>query len=138
MRTSPILSRAALVASCLGIVFVLSGCPKHENFPTPLDVVVAPVPGDFVINSNGLNAESGYDYDLTWTTSDPSVVDRYRLYLVYGSGLPPELLAEPTGNQFSFSLPVNAVGLQFGLSAVSTGSVESDMNVQTVPPVQTP
>ena len=138
MRTSPILSRAALVACSLGVVFVVSDCSKHENFPAPLNVTVAPVPEDFVINSNGLNAESGYDYDLTWTTPDPAAVDHYRLYLVYGPNLPAEFLTDLTGNQYQFSLPANAVGLQFGLSAVSTDNVESDMNVQTVPPVQVP
>ena len=136
MQSRMLVRGVQLTVSGLALV-VLAGCPKHENLPTALDVVTAPVPSSFVISSLPPTPQGNYPYDLTWTTSDPSVVDRYRLYLVEG-GFVPELLAEPTNNQYSVSLPVNAVGLHFGLSAVSTGGVESAMNVQEVPPVPAP
>jgi hypothetical protein len=121
-------------AAAAALLLALTGCPKHEDFPTELSFVKASVPTDFVINSLGLDANDEYMYNLTWTNPDPSVVARNRLYLVEG-GLVPELLAEPTGGQYDFTLPVNAVGLHFGLSAVSTDLVESSMTIQVVPPV---
>jgi hypothetical protein len=131
MRGTRIISRVVLTVAALAILASVGGCKKHENFPTQLDVVEAPAPTDFTITA--LPFTNGtYDYDLTWSISDPTNVDRYRLYLI-GAGLVPELLAEPTGNAYSFSLPFNASGLQFGLSTVSTGSVESNMTVAIVP-----
>ena len=123
-----------LLIACGATVLLLAGCPKHENFPTQLALVEAPAPDTFVITAQGVNPSGGFDYDLSWTISDPTNVDHYRLYLV-GAGLVPELVEEPTGNFLPVSLPFNAQGLQFGLSTVSTGSVESTMKVSTIPPV---
>jgi hypothetical protein len=125
---------------CAALVALLAGCPKHENLPTELDLEEAAAPDSFIVTA--LPFTSGtYDYDLSWRIRDASVVDRYRLYLV-GSGFLPELVYETTDNEesqlmISVSLPNNAQGLQFGLSSVSTGSVESAMAVATVPPVPT-
>jgi len=135
MRRRFMIKQIATVLA-LGALLVVLGCPKHEDFPTQLSLVQAPAPTDFVINA--LPFTSGtYDYDLTWTVSDPTHVDRFRLYLL-GTGLQPELLFEPPGNKyaFSFSLPFNAAGLQFGLSTVSTGAVESSATVAIVPSLQ--
>jgi hypothetical protein len=123
-----------LLIACGAMVLVLAGCPKHENFPTQVTLVTAPAPDTFVITALGVNATGGFDYDLSWTVSDPTNVDRYRLYLV-GAGLEPELVDEPTGTFLPVSLPFNAQGLQFGISTVSTGSVESALKIATIPPV---
>jgi hypothetical protein len=131
-----ILRRSTLGASAFAMLLVLGGCPKHENFPTQLSVVEAPAPTDFVINALPFTSGS-YDYDLTWTVSDPGNVDHYRLYLL-GTGLAPELVAEPTGNALPISLPFNGQGLQFGLSTVSTGSIESSMTTAIIPALPTP
>jgi hypothetical protein len=120
--------------ACGALLLVLGGCPKHENLPTAIDVVEAPVPSTFVITAPaGPDPQGNYTYDLSWTTTDPGATKGYRLYLVEG-GFVPELLAEVTGNQLTQSLPVNAVGLHFGLSAVSTDNIETAMVVKVVPP----
>jgi hypothetical protein len=136
MRGLTIKKRGVLALPAFVLLFALAGCPKHENFPTQLDLTVAPAPSDFVINALPF-ASGTYDYDLTWTVSDPTNVDHYRLYLL-GTGLAPELVAEPTGNALPVSLPFNGEGLLFGLSTVSTGSVESSMVIDTIPPIPTP
>jgi hypothetical protein len=128
------LNRVVLAVASGTLLLVLGGCPKHEDFPTQLSLVEAPAPSDFVITALGVNSSGTFDYDLNWTITDPTHVDRYRLYLV-GAGLVPELVAEPTGNSFPITLPFNAEGLQFGLSTVSTGSVETGMAVATIPTV---
>jgi len=136
MRGSRILKRGLLAMVSVAILFVLGGCPKHENFPTQLSLVEAPAPTDFVITSNGINSSGTFDYDLSWTVSDPTHVDRYRLYLV-GAGVAPELVQETSANFLPISLPFNAEGLQFGLSTVSTGSVETSMTIAIIPAVPT-
>jgi len=128
--------RSVLAMVAVAMLFVLGGCPKHENFPTQLDLVEAPAPTDFVITALPYT-DGTYDYDLTWTVSDPTNVEGFRLYLV-GAGLTPELVAEPTGNSLPVSLPFNAQGLQFGLSTVSTGSVESSMTTAIIPALPAP
>jgi hypothetical protein len=125
-----------LASAAIAMLLVLGGCPKHENFPTQLSLVEAPAPTDFVITSRGLNTSGTYDYDLSWSVSDPTNVDRYRLYLV-GAGLAPELVQETTANFLPISLPFNAEGLQFGLSTVSTGSVETSMTIAIIPAIPT-
>jgi hypothetical protein len=110
------------------------GCPKHEEFPAALELVTAPAPSNFVVNALGEDVDGNFEYDLTWGISDPTNVDRYRLYLV-GAGLTPELVQETTATFLPIELPFDAAGLQFGLSTVSTGLVESSMQVATVPAV---
>jgi hypothetical protein len=121
------------------MLLVLGGCPKHENLPTSLELETAPAPSNFVVTALGVNSSGTFDYDLTWTVSDPAAVDRFRLYLV-GGGFVPELVYETNATEtsdltISLTLPSNAEGLQFGLSTVSTGSVESAMVVAFIPPV---
>jgi len=128
MRSTRILIRGVALLT----VLALAGCPKHENFPTALDLVEAPAPSDFVITALGRNVDGDYDYDLSWSISDASNLDRFRLYLV-SPGVPSELVAEPTTTNLPISLPFDAEGLQFGLSTVSTGLVETAMTVKSIP-----
>lgn len=136
MRGSRIILKGTLLAAALSMLFILGGCPKHENFPTQISAVEAPAPTNFVITALGINTTGTYDYDLSWTVSDPTNVDRYRLYLV-GSGLVPELVQETSANSLPITLPFNAEGLQFGLSTVSTGFIESSMTIAIIPAVPT-
>jgi hypothetical protein len=134
MRASRIILKSTILAAAMSMLFILGGCPKHENFPTQIEAVEAPAPTNFVITSLGLNSSGTFDYDLSWTVSDPTHVDRYRLYLV-GSGLVPELAQETSANSLPITLPFNAQGLQFGLSTVSTDLVESSMTIAIIPAV---
>jgi len=134
-----IFKRSVQTVACGALLVVLAGCPKHENFPTALEVVAAPAPSTFEVIANGINTSGLYEYDLTWSISDATNVDRYRLYLV-GAGLAPELVHETTDQETAalalpIALPFNAEGLQFGLSTVSTGAVESAIKPATIPPI---
>lgn len=136
MRASRIIQKTVLVTTAFAFLFVLGGCPKHENFPTQIVLVEAPAPTGFAIAAQGIDTDGNYLYHLTWTISDPSKVDRYRLYLV--GPFTPELLHDTSADETSalaidIKLPQSAAGLQFGLSTVSTGSVESAMTVAIVP-----
>lgn len=138
MRMNSARVRFAMVILTLTAAVLLAGCPKHENFPTTLEVVEAPAPSTFEIISNGINTSGEYEYDLTWSISDGTNVDRYRLYLV-GGGMVPELVHETDDQETAalalpVALPFNAEGLLFGLSTVSTGFVESAVVVDTIPP----
>ncbi len=137
MHGTRIIPRIVVVMSALAALAILGGCPKHENFPTQIALIEAPAPDSFVVTSLGINSDGAFDYDLTWTISDNTNVDRYRLYVV-GQGFAPELVHETNANETSdmvlpVTLPSNGQGLQFGLSTVSTGSVESAMTIATIP-----
>ena len=139
MRSIQIFRRVVLAVVGGALVLGLGACKKHENLPTALELVEAPAPSDFVVTSLGVNGSGTFDYDLTWTVSDATNVDHFRLYLV-GAGFAPELVHETTPQETSdlalpVTLPSNAEGLQFGLSTVSTGSVESSITIATIPPV---
>jgi len=136
MRAPRIIQKSIVLATAVSMLFILGGCPKHENFPTQIQAIEAPAPTNFVITSLGINSSGTYDYDLNWTVSDPSKVDRYRLYLV-GNGIVPELVQETTANSLPITLPFNAEGLQFGLSTVSTDLIESSMTIAIIPSIPT-
>jgi len=137
MRATRIVIRSVALLTGLVSLLVVSGCPKHENFPTEIELVTAPAPSNFVISALGdIDSDGDYDYDLSWSISDPTYLSRFRLYLV-GGGLAPELAAEPTSTTLAISLPFDAAGLQFGLSTVSTGLVETAMVVREIPPLPT-
>ena len=120
----PMMLRPRAAAVCLLVLSTgLLGCPENADFPTQLDLVVPPTPSDFVITYTGVNPQGGYDYDLSWTISDATTVDRYRVYLV-SAGLPPELVAETTNTALPATLPFQITGLEMAVSAVSTGNVE--------------
>ena len=110
----------------------LLGCPEHADFPTQLDLVVPPTPSNFVITYNQPNPQGGYDYDLSWTISDATNVDRYRVYLLE-VGTAPELVAETTNTTLPATVPFLITGLQMGVAAVSTGNVEGHYTSAEVP-----
>lgn len=126
--------RGILAGAFTASLLLATGCPKHEQFPTELELVTSPTPTDFVITALPRSPGEDYDYDLNWSISDATNVDYYRVYLV-GAGLAPELVMEWDTTSLPITLPFDAEGLQFGLSSVSTGFVESGMTVATIPPV---
>jgi len=120
----------------LALLFSLSalvlGCPKHEDFPAALDLVVPPTPDSFVITYDGPNVNGGFDYTLQWAISDPATVDRYRVYLI-GASVEPEMVAETDNTQLPATFPFRITGLRLAVSAVSTGNVEGD-SVEKIAP----
>jgi hypothetical protein len=124
-------SRAAL-AGVLVLSAALLGCPKHEEFPTQLTLVVPPTPTSFVITYVGPNPQGGYDYDLSWAVNDPTTVDRYRVYLL-DVGATPDLVAETTNTVLPATLPFLITGLRMAVAAVSTGNVEGQSRTATAP-----
>jgi len=138
MRPTRILDQLTLTLTAGALLLVIGGCPKHENFPTELALVQAAAPDSFEITSQGVNESGGFDYDLAWQISDETNVDHYRLYLV-GAGIAPEFVHATDADETSdralpVTLPFNGQGLQFGLTTVSTGLVESAMTFATIPP----
>ncbi len=120
----PVTIRRRAAALCLLVLLVGAlGCPEHADFPAAVDLAVPPTPGNFVITYAGANPQGGYDYDLSWTISDATDVDRYRVYLLE-LGTAPELVAETTNTSLPATLPFQITGLQMGVAAVSTGNVE--------------
>ncbi len=104
----------ALAVLLVGVV----GCPKQENFPAALDVVVPPTPDTFTIIN-----PSGTAYEFDWAVSDPTNVDHYRLYLLGGiQGA--ELLVETTEVFYDVTFGFSVEGLQFAISAVTAEGVE--------------
>jgi hypothetical protein len=132
MRSTLVFKRAGLTVACGVLVLVLGGCPKHENFPTALEITVPPTPSNFNITV----PSSSTTYTFEWEISDPASVKGYRLYNI-GLFATPELLADETtitGTEvtppaFGYSLS----GLQFGVSAVSIDNVEGPMAVAVAP-----
>ena len=120
----PALIRVATLAVALLSIGAL-GCPKQEDLPAAPDIVVPPTPTNFVITLVDAQVNPPqYDYDFTWTMSDPSNVDHYRLYLLGGGFVPDELLFETPNTTFPATFSYSLVGLQFAVSAVSPEGVE--------------
>ena len=127
----PMMLRPRAAAVCLLVLSTgLLGCPEHADFPTQLDLVVPPTPSNFVITYTGANPQGGYDYDLSWTISDATNVDLYRVYLV-NIGADPELVAETANTALLATVPFQITGLKMSVAAVDTllggGGVEGEM-----------
>lgn len=117
----------SLAVSLLGVV----GCPKQESFPAALDVVAPPTPTNFVITRVD---PQDFDYDFSWSVSDPGAVDHYRVYLIGGGALGgDELLFETPNTFYPATFTFSLTGLQFAVSAVSPENVEGNRRVATAP-----
>lgn len=104
---------------------LMTGCPKHENFPQPLAVKAVPTPQDFVISQPDTLA---FDYDFNWTIDDPEgIVDRYRIYLLGNTFTPDELVAETPKTTFLATFPFSISGARFAVAAVSNEGVEGGL-----------
>ncbi|HEU4364027.1 MAG TPA: hypothetical protein VFT13_01045 [Candidatus Krumholzibacteria bacterium] len=132
MRTHSRLIRVPAVAVLLvGLLLAVAGCPKHENFPQPLNVQSVPTPDSLVITRPD---PQGTDYDFAWYVTDPeAVVDHVRIYLLGEGFVPDELIAETSDNPFKASFATAATGLRFAVSAVSTENVEGARRVAVAP-----
>jgi hypothetical protein len=128
MRSTQVLKRTGLAAACGVLLLVLGGCPKHEDFPTALEITVPPTPSNFNITV----PVSSTTYTFEWEISDPTDVKGYRLYLI-GLAPNPEFLAETTSLQIVQTFASSLTGLQFGVSAVSNDNVEGLMALATAP-----
>jgi len=114
----------AFVLFAVSMTALITGCPKHENFPQPLAVKAVPTPQNFVISQPDTLV---FDYDFTWTIDDPQgLVDRYRIYLLGNAFTPDELVAETRQTTFLATFPFSISGARFAVAAVSTESVEGD------------
>lgn len=127
MHSSSSIRRAA-IAILASTVLALVGCPKQEDFPAALNLVVPPTPTNFDITNTG-----GTAYSFAWTISDPTNVDHYLIYILGGGVLPDELLAETNENPWPYNPGIDLEDLQFAVSAVSTQGVEGERAVATAP-----
>jgi hypothetical protein len=133
MRTDfrPVRTIAALCGMLALLVVLVSGCPKQENFPQPLAVDFPPVPGDFAITDPN---PPSLDRDFTWSISDPSKVEGYRIYLLSTTGFgADELIGETNLTTFPATFPVSVTGLKFAVRAISTDNVEGNAAVAKSP-----
>lgn len=122
-----------LVVAATAVAAVLSGCPKHDNFPSPLSLTAPPTPENFVITDLGAGTPAGWDYGLEWTVSDPGLVSFYRVYLL-NPPFAPELQFETTvTSPPPINFPFQATGIQLAVSAVSNDNVEGAMATGVVP-----
>ena len=131
LRRPMILHRCAAAVSLLVLSIGVLGCPQHDDFPTALDLVVPPTPTDFVITDEGPNPAGGHDYNLSWTISDATSVDRYRIYVLDIGA--PQLEAETTNTALDVTFPFQSSGLRMSVAAVSTGNVEGGSRVGVTP-----
>jgi hypothetical protein len=125
----------------LGIVamgILTLGCSKHENFPAVFNVTAPPTPSSLVVTN-----PSGSNYDLSWSISDATNVQTYRVYLISPVGVDPTsgeliydeslLIESPTTSiMIDTVLPV-LPGSDFGVSAVSLDNVEGAMTREPAP-----
>ncbi len=117
----------ALAILLVGVV----GCPKQEDFPAALDLVVPPTPANFVITRVDPDLN---DYDFSWTVADPTNVDHYRMYLIGGGQFgQDELLFETPNTTYPATFGFELTGLQFAVSAVSQQGVEGQRMLATAP-----
>lgn len=132
MRFSRSTVRVPMIALSLAVLLLgVVGCPKQEDFPAALDVEVPPTPTNFVITRVD---PTEFDYDFSWSISDPAAVDHYRVYLVGGGALGgDELLFETPNTFYPATFTFSLTGLQFAVSAVSPGSVEGNRRVAVAP-----
>ncbi|MCI0453008.1 MAG: hypothetical protein L0Z51_11580 [Candidatus Latescibacteria bacterium] len=128
----PSLTRVAVLAVA-ALSLAALGCPKQEDLPAAPEFVAPPTPTDLVVTL--LDAQLNppeYDYNFTWTVSDPSQVDHYRIYLLGGGFVPDELLFETPNTTYDATFGFSLTGLQFAVSAVSPEGIEGNGRVTLV------
>jgi len=109
-------------------LLVLLGCENREDFPPLLPITPPPTPTNFEVTSPG-----PLQYDLKWSINDPDgIVKEFWIY-AYSQISLPDVVGTTTDTTYlvetSFELP----GLTFGVSAVSTQNVESDLATALAP-----
>lgn len=100
----------------------LAACARHNEFPTMLELVTSPMPESLVVTSS-----DDINYLLDWTISDATNLSFYLVYTKDASGFP-----SPLDSTTVDSVWVNTLfptpGIEFGVSSVSIGNVESAIN----------
>jgi len=100
------------------MLIAVVSCSRHEDLPDPLPLVTPPMPSLTVSTPDSMT------FNLSWTVSDPTVVNYYRIYTIIPL----------IGTQIDTTSATNAVvgplgtvfpGLTFGVSSVTFQNVES-------------
>ncbi len=100
------------------LVLLLLACSNHDNPPPQLPIVEPPTPENFTVTS-----PSAGIYDLSWSVSNPSVVNYYNLYYLdpyYGP-----IFADTTAaTSIQLSVGGGFSGIVWGVSSVTIENVE--------------
>lgn len=104
------------------IVFalVLAACSQHDDLPPTLPIIEAASPSDFQVTTS-----DSILFDLSWTHNDVSVVKFYRLYSIDIFTGFPAFIDTTAAMSAQINLIIPIPGMVFGVSAVSTGNIES-------------
>jgi hypothetical protein len=105
---------------------MLTGCARHDNFPSLLAVVVPPTPGNFTVTTT-----DDIVYDLAWTNSDPTSVIDFRIYTLNILTGAPENVGSTVTTSFQANTTFATPGIVWGVSAVSPDNVESSIAFAT-------
>lgn len=109
-------------------LLVLLGCEKREDYPTSLSITPPPTPTNFEVTSPG-----PLQYDLSWSIDDPDgIVKEFWIY-AYSQISLPDTVGTTTGTTYLVETSFQIPGLVFGVSAVSTQNVESDLATAPAP-----
>jgi len=118
--------RTIVILGLLAVTFASFSCEERQDFPQLLNVSAPPEPFNLTITS-----PAPQQYDLAWEISDPAAVKLYRVYIVsFGTA---ELVGTADTTQFLAQTILPIQGIVFGVSAVSTENVESDLATAVAP-----
>lgn len=118
--------RTIVILGLVAVAFTSFSCEERQDFPQLLDVSAPPGPFNLTITS-----PAPQQYDLAWEISDPAAVKLYRVYIV-SLGMP-QLVGTSDTTTFLAQTVLPIQGIVFGVSAVSTENVESDLATAVAP-----
>lgn len=114
--------------------FLVAGCSKHSDLPSPLGFITPPTPKNLNIVDEG----SG-KYLLSWSIDDAAIVSYYRLYSVSVFGT--AYVDSTSETEIGVVFPYQAAGWVVGVTAVTVENIEGAMATavtQEPPPVAAP
>jgi hypothetical protein len=103
------------------VVLLLAACTTDLTLPPAIDGIVGPRPENFSVTTT-----DDILYDLSWSVTDPTIVQFYRVYAFDVTGFP-SLLDTTSSTAVQVNTTIPTPGVFFGVTSVSTDNIEGPL-----------